>query len=66
MKYCNLYFWWQAYCCIQNVLARLLMAHWRAVTVIAWYDARAFGSQQQAFEHHENVSVLYKEELDAR
>jgi len=42
------------------------MAHWRAVTVTAWYGARAFGSQQQAPEHHENVSVLCKEELDGR
>lgn len=39
------------------------MAHWRAVTVTTWYGARALGSQQQAFEHHENVSVLCKEEL---
>lgn len=59
-------FWWQENCCIQNVLAGILMAHRRAVTVTAWYGARTFGSQQQAPEHHENVSVLCKEELDAR
>lgn len=42
------------------------MAHWRAVTVTAWCGARAFGSQQQAPTHHENISGLCKEEIDGR